>query len=388
MDEQTNLETNFRKWGTWSLASFGLGFLIISISSFIVLLVDLNKTSGTLFIAYLILMPALAIQMYLGIILIKIGKSFGQRALDSSQLYQFAKLYSIIFVISGVSLVFNKYSLTSGILLFIGGILANIGVRSFSSKHLEEKSMGGILGIITASLIVASLSFVPMGAVPTGMFSYMQISSGIGIIPFSGIPLLIAAIGAFIYARFRDKTTESISYIILAVSSLIFGIGIIINTLEPLTSSYLWNSFGQTSESDIVLSLFVAGAIPLVISGFLTVAASVIGIVILSSKGFPSLIPITSKPEEEFNVCPNCGAKVPTNIKFCANCGTEIKAKKEIFCRVCGAIISPQQKFCGSCGAKIEEVRKQEMKLTCPKCGFNIKAGDKFCERCGNKLGG
>lgn len=375
-----SLETDFRKWGMWSIISFGLGFLIISISSLIALLTDLNRISGTLVIAFLISIPVVAIQIYSGYLLIKIGKSFGHGSVDNAQLYQFAKFYSIIFILSGIVLIFDNF--VSGIILFIAGIIAIIGLRSFSSTLQGEKAMGGILGIIAATLIVVSLS-----SGPTRAFSYSGFYSGINILPFAGIPLLIAAIGAFFYTRSKDKRTESISYIILAVSSLIFGLGILINALDPLTSSSLRNSFGWRSESDVVLGLFVAGAISLVISGFLTLAASVSGLVVFSKE--LSFVPqITPKAEEKLNVCQNCGAQIPADKKFCENCGTEIKVKKEMLCKACGAAISPQQKFCGSCGAKIEEVQKQEIKPTCPKCRFNIKVGDKFCEKCGYKFSG
>ena len=48
--------------------------------------------------------------------------------------------------------------------------------------------------------------------------------------------------------------------------------------------------------------------------------------------------------------CPNCGAALKPGAKFCAECGTAIKAAK--FCVECGAELQTGAKFCPECGAK------------------------------------
>lgn len=49
--------------------------------------------------------------------------------------------------------------------------------------------------------------------------------------------------------------------------------------------------------------------------------------------------------------CPNCNAPLAANVKFCPECGTEIRA--EAHCAQCGAKLSPGAKFCPECGAKV-----------------------------------
>ncbi|MDP8011268.1 MAG: zinc ribbon domain-containing protein [Thermoplasmata archaeon] len=58
------------------------------------------------------------------------------------------------------------------------------------------------------------------------------------------------------------------------------------------------------------------------------------------------------KNEEEKieHKCPNCGAVVDPNDKFCWNCGYSLKIRK---CPNCGADIKPDDKFCRSCGYKL-----------------------------------
>lgn len=48
--------------------------------------------------------------------------------------------------------------------------------------------------------------------------------------------------------------------------------------------------------------------------------------------------------------CPKCEAPMPTNARFCPECGAEVKVEKH--CTQCGALLQPNAKFCGDCGAK------------------------------------
>ncbi|MBN1994665.1 MAG: zinc ribbon domain-containing protein [Anaerolineae bacterium] len=48
--------------------------------------------------------------------------------------------------------------------------------------------------------------------------------------------------------------------------------------------------------------------------------------------------------------CPNCGATLKPNAKFCSECGAPIKTQK--FCSQCGAELESGAKFCPECGAK------------------------------------
>ena len=49
--------------------------------------------------------------------------------------------------------------------------------------------------------------------------------------------------------------------------------------------------------------------------------------------------------------CPNCGASIAPNAKFCGECGQPIKREK--FCTECGTKIEGSPKFCPECGAKM-----------------------------------
>ena len=49
--------------------------------------------------------------------------------------------------------------------------------------------------------------------------------------------------------------------------------------------------------------------------------------------------------------CTECGEEIPTNAKFCPNCGAKQEAK---FCSECGEKLSASAKFCPNCGKKAE----------------------------------
>ncbi len=78
-------------------------------------------------------------------------------------------------------------------------------------------------------------------------------------------------------------------------------------------------------------------------------------------------------------LCPNCGNKLPSNAKFCLECGSKIETLQAdvIICPSCGKK-TPKGKFCMECGA--------ELSKKCPNCGANIPAGGKFCLECGTRL--
>jgi len=49
--------------------------------------------------------------------------------------------------------------------------------------------------------------------------------------------------------------------------------------------------------------------------------------------------------------CPECEAPMPSNAKFCPECGAQLKAKTE--CPNCGEKFTPGAKFCPECGQKL-----------------------------------
>jgi len=54
--------------------------------------------------------------------------------------------------------------------------------------------------------------------------------------------------------------------------------------------------------------------------------------------------------------------------------------EEELHCPNCGAVVRPEDKYCWNCGAKLVFIYK------CPNCGAEVSSEDKYCRHCGYKL--
>ena len=82
-------------------------------------------------------------------------------------------------------------------------------------------------------------------------------------------------------------------------------------------------------------------------------------------------------PGEIFDVIYRCTTGEPT----CSPTGgapVRTVSAAQMVCPQCGAAVSGDAKFCSVCGAKLQ--------CTCPNCGAAVKAGSKFCSECGQSL--
>lgn len=77
-------------------------------------------------------------------------------------------------------------------------------------------------------------------------------------------------------------------------------------------------------------------------------------------------------------ICPECGAQVPADSRFCTACGASLSGATGATCAKCGAKLAPGAKFCAECGTPVVSA--------CPKCGAKLAPGAKFCAECGQKI--
>ncbi len=76
-------------------------------------------------------------------------------------------------------------------------------------------------------------------------------------------------------------------------------------------------------------------------------------------------------------LCPNCGEENLMSYQFCGACGTKLAGRMQLsekICSKCGSQNVPDYKFCGHCGAKLDTV--------CPNCGANVPADSRYCPTC------
>lgn len=94
----------------------------------------------------------------------------------------------------------------------------------------------------------------------------------------------------------------------------------------------------------------------------------------------------TAEPDHGDKIpCPECGAMIDKNKKFCGNCGAKIVTKERL-CPECGAPVPDGFGFCGSCGTKYVEPEPEIKERKCPNCGRNVEEQEKFCMECGTAI--
>ena len=78
--------------------------------------------------------------------------------------------------------------------------------------------------------------------------------------------------------------------------------------------------------------------------------------------------------------CPDCGAELKQNAKFCPECGHKFTTTAKKNCIYCNAEINAKAKFCPECG------KNQNVTRVCRKCNTENTGKGKFCSNCGEKL--
>ena len=115
----------------------------------------------------------------------------------------------------------------------------------------------------------------------------------------------------------------------------------------------------------IALALAAAAVAPLALSAGEKDAAGQAVNTSFAPAAEPSAVPLDNPggPAAE-RICPNCGAKVPADAKFCTACGAKLAPVapaapamvRPTACPKCGAAIPAEAKFCTGCGWKVELV--------------------------------
>jgi len=83
----------------------------------------------------------------------------------------------------------------------------------------------------------------------------------------------------------------------------------------------------------------------------------------------------------ESPVCPDCRSSIPTDSKFCPQCGHQVVVFTQ--CTRCGKNLAPNMKFCSRCGLAVQSLPQKNL---CKNCGAANLSESIYCNDCGEKL--
>jgi membrane protease subunit (stomatin/prohibitin family) len=83
----------------------------------------------------------------------------------------------------------------------------------------------------------------------------------------------------------------------------------------------------------------------------------------------------------ESPICPDCRSSVPTDAKFCPQCGHQVVVFTQ--CARCGKNLAPNMKFCSRCGLAVQSLPQKNL---CKNCGAENLSESIYCNDCGEKL--
>ena len=76
-------------------------------------------------------------------------------------------------------------------------------------------------------------------------------------------------------------------------------------------------------------------------------------------------------------LCPKCGEENVMGYRFCVMCGEQLAAgeqQAEKTCSKCSTQNPTYYKFCGGCGVKLNS--------SCPNCGADVPVDSRYCPNC------
>ncbi len=86
-------------------------------------------------------------------------------------------------------------------------------------------------------------------------------------------------------------------------------------------------------------------------------------------------------PDKTTQKCPECGADINGDARFCPNCGHQILVYRR--CAKCGKNLTPKASFCPSCGTP---AGSEPLPQKCPHCGAENLPQASFCNQCGKPI--
>lgn len=228
-----NLLSFLRKLVFGTLALLGVGYISTSVATLILLyyFLSLYEISS---VPVVIQMSGLLLFAFAEILLIVVGVSLVMGAIQFFGGY-FPKKVMIFGVFSGSlyllclgigSALLTSWMNVNVILLIVSAVLFMAGTAIYVLRLFRFRFVGSILGIIGAILLAFSITrleifglvFVDWGVPFPGPFMSLAF--------IEGFTMILGSFAAFLHSLLSEHQTKAISYILLPVAALVYGIGL------------------------------------------------------------------------------------------------------------------------------------------------------------------
>ena len=313
----------------------------------------------------------------LGVLLILMGIGFTRQKLGKLP-FTGLLLCSIVYILYGIanivvgSTVPFSGLLAPGVLAMVGAILLICAGAVFLSHSTPTKVIGTIIGIVAACLLIASRA--TGGAV---VFGYIELSG-----------IMIAGVGAMLFALLQGKKGAEISHIIIAIAILIFGIGVAVSYISTATG-FNWNFTFVPGEVVALTILGYVGVYIAIAAGFLILTSASLGLTAIA-KSLLSAIPTAPvaqapvAPPQQPVYTPPPPPPPPPRPVYAPPPPPPLPPPQPIYTPAPPP--PPQPVYTPPPPPPPQQPQPKRVSF-CSSCGTPLKPGDKFCGTCGARIG-
>jgi hypothetical protein len=331
------MEQAYRNLGLASFIVFGVALIMLgaSVIALFGYVLSLGRLTTEVSAISSLLIVAGTLYVVIGMIVMSLGPRFKREEMGWGRVILSIILYSIILILFAASLFVIDLTSTA-ILYTIGGVLIIVAALVYIPRSISARVVASIFGLVAISILLASIA-----TLPGNLRFYYDLYQGYGSLIFASTlgsaAFLIACVSALLYAFLAKGGYQRIVFLVLGVTATIFGIGIIVNSLDPLVT-LPWRSYFEYAPATLsaIMVLLILALVISTISGFLILATAGISFAVhgreLASAGparatarAPAARPEPAREHTSF--CKNCGAPIDKGDKFCGRCGLKISTR-------------------------------------------------------------
>lgn len=313
----TGIESIMRRLVLAASSILGVGYVLSNIAGSMMLgyfvstrsivTTEILPMSGAiLFLIGLIVLTIIGVFLILG------GLQFSKEGSPPQGVIFFGTLLASFYLLClgiGSTLLLSPTSLST-VILVVAPVILMVGTAIYMIPSLRVRLIGALLGILGATLLIVVMLDPPTLTLVLGSMNEMWNE-----VPFAGpfmsmsllegIAFILGSLAAFIHSIFAERKEDLLTYVILGIAGLVYGVGLFVGSMV-LSFSFLdllWKAPWLGPFYDVPSWVFGTGVfwsaslIVLVIGGIVLIVAACLGFA-FSAQQFSQLwlIPHSKEP--------------------------------------------------------------------------------------------